>query len=417
MTILVRKATVKDINSIHHNKVCDILIQNGTITEIATEITATVDKVIEFKDQHISPGWVDTFTNGTDPGYEHKDTLDTLSLSAAAGGYTHVFLAPNTKPVVQNKTNIEYIKKQSLSTPVNFHPIGAVTKNIEGKELTEMYEMNQSGAPAFSDGTKPIQSAGLMIKALQYVKAFDGLIIQIPDEASISSNGQMNEGIISTQIGLKGKHKIAETIMVSRDIELTAYSKSRLHFTGITTKDSAILIGNAKKNNVDVTCSVAPQHLFFSEVDLLNYDTNLKLNQPLRTEDERIALLDALKSGSVDCIASHHTPQDKDSKLCEFEYAGEGMLCLESAFGMIGTLGISIDQILGLICFNPRHIFNLQSTIATGNKADLTIFNPDHEFEFNSGHIKSKSKNSPIIGKKLKGVVHATIFSDKININ
>jgi dihydroorotase len=280
-----------------------------------------------------------------------------------------------------------------------------------------MFEMQESGAIAFSDGIKPIQSAGLMIKALQYVKAFNGIVIQIPDETSVSSSGQMNEGIVSTQIGLKGKHKIAETIMVSRDLELTEYSKSRIHLTGISTVDSLSLVSNAKNKGIDASCSVTPQHLFFSDTDLVNYDTNLKMNPPLRSEQERTLLLDAVKQGKVDCIASHHTPQHIDMKLCEFEYAGDGMLCLESAFGMLSQLDIPLEVILNMLCFNPRNIFNLKSSISIGEKADLTIFNSTEEYNFSKENIKSKSSNSPLLGKKLKGIVHATILNDMSNIN
>jgi len=417
MTILVRKAIIKDPSSTFHNQLCDILIKDGLITEISANIQATADQVIDFNNQLVSPGWIDSFTISTDPGYEHKDTLESISESAAKGGYTHVLLSPNTKPVVQNKTSIDYIKNHSLTRPVEFHPIGAITKNTEGKELAEMFEMQDSGAIAFSDGTKPIQSAGLMIKALQYVKAFNGIVVQIPDETSISTNGQMNEGIVSTQIGLKGKHKIAETIMVSRDIELAEYTKSRLHLTGITTVDSLSLVSNAKNNGLDVSCSVTPQHLFFSEDDLRNYDTNLKMNPPLRSKQEMKLLLQAVKDGKVDCIASHHTPQHIDMKLCEFEYAGDGMLCLESAFGMLGHLDIPLDVTLDMICFKPRSIFNLRSSISIGEKADLTIFNSSEEHIFSKEHIKSKSMNSPMVGKKLKGYVHATILNDMVNIN
>ena len=417
MTILVRKAIIKDPSSPFHNQLCDLLIKDGLIKEISSNIDATADQIIDFNNQFVSPGWVDSFTIGTDPGYEHKDTLESISESAAKGGYTHVLLSPNTKPVVQNKTSIDYIKNHSLTRPVEFHPIGAITKNTEGKELSEMFEMQDSGAIAFSDGIKPIQSAGLMIKALQYVKAFKGIVIQLPDETTISSNGQMNEGIVSTQIGLKGKQKIAETIMVSRDLELAEYSTSRLHLTGISTVDSISLVSNAKNKGIDASCSVTPQHLFFSDTDLRNYDTNLKMNPPLRSEQERSLLLEAVKQGKVDCIASHHTPQHTDMKLCEFECAGDGMICLESSFGMLGHLEIPMDIILDMICFKPRSIFNLRSSISIGEKADLTIFHSSEEYTFSKEHIKSKSMNSPLVGKKLKGVVHATILNDMININ
>jgi dihydroorotase len=418
MTILVRKALVKDIHSSLHNQRMDILLSDGFITEIAEHIEAIADTVIEIPGISVSPGWVDLFVKGTDPGFEFKDDLDSVAASAAKGGFTQLFLTPNTQPVTQNKTGVQYVKNHPSSQPVALHPIGAVTKNTEGKELTEMFEMRKHGAIAFGDGTKSIQSAGLLIKALQYVNAFDGIIIQLPDDQTVAPHGLMHEGIVSTQVGLPGKPALAEEIMVARDIELLRYTNSRLHLTGVSLSTSVEMIRKAKKEGLNITCSTTPYHLVFTDMSLLKgYDTNLKVNPPLRSENDRQALLAAVKDGTIDCITTHHTAQNKDAKICEFEYAGLGMLGLESAFGILGMTGLKIDEILKLICFNPRKIFTLESGIAVGSKADLTLFNEQTEWIFNTTDIKSKSSNSPFIGTLVKGEVIGSIFNNRINSN
>ncbi|MFZ9661485.1 MAG: dihydroorotase, partial [Chitinophagaceae bacterium] len=284
MNFLLRNSRIQDINSPFNGKVKDILIINGIIKRIDSNISESNAEIFEMDGNAVSPGWVDIFANFCDPGYEQKETLETGSYAANAGGYTHAFLIPNTLPALHSKSQIEYIIEKSKSFPVTLHPIGAVTKNIEGKELAEMYDMHQYSAIAFSDGLHSIQSAGLLIKALQYVKSINGIIIQIPDDCSINAHGLMNEGIVSTRLGLPGKPSMAEEIMVARDIKLAAYSQSRIHFTGITTARSIELIREAKKQGVDVTCSVTPYHLFFSDEDMFTYDTNLKVNLPLRTK-------------------------------------------------------------------------------------------------------------------------------------
>lgn len=418
MTILVRKALIKDVHSSQHNKRMDLLIINGTIVEISENIEAAADTVIEIPSISVSPGWLDLFVKGTDPGFEFKDDLNSVAASAAKGGFTHIFLTPNTQPVTQNKIGVQYVKTHKSQHPVLLHPIGAVTKNTDGKELTEMFEMKQNGAVAFGDGTKSIQSAGLLIKALQYVNAFGGIVIQIPDDHSVSPHGLMHEGIVSTQIGLPGKPALAEEIMVARDIELLRYTNSRLHLTGISLSTSVEMIRNAKKEGLDVTCSTTPYHLVFTDASLLRgYDTNLKVNPPLRSENDRQALIAGIKDGTIDCITSHHTAQHNDAKVCEFEYAGFGMLGLESAYGLLTTAGLQEEEILKVICFNPRKIFSFESSISIGNKVDITIYDPNEDKLFSRSDIKSKSSNSPLFGRKLKGKVIATLLENKLNTN
>jgi dihydroorotase len=415
MTILIRKAIITQAGSPFNGQQKDILITGGVIVQIADNITEKADTVIEHEGLQVSPGWVDIFAHFCDPGYEFKETLQTGANAAAAGGYTHVLVLPNTNPVVHSKSQVEYIKEKSRSLPVNIHPIGAISKNAEGKDLAEMYDMFASGAIAFSDGVNAVQSAGVLLKALQYVKAFDGVLIQVPQDKSIGTHGLMNEGIVSTRLGLPGKPVIAEEMMVARDIELIDYSASRLHFTGVSTGRSVDHIKKAREKGLQVSCSVAPYHLFFSDEDLVDYDTNLKVNPPLRTPANRQRLLEAVNNGWIDCIASHHFPQEWDSKTCEFEYAGYGMIGLETAFGVAGAAGIDAGRWVELCSTNPRKIFGLPAaTLQEGYSADLTLFNPGVTYRFEEKQIRSKSRNSPFAGKELKGQVIGIINGEKV---
>jgi dihydroorotase len=400
------------------SKPTDILIENGIITNIGNEKNISVDKIIQKENLYVSVGWMDCFANFCDPGQEHKETLETGANAAAAGGYTEVMLIPNTNPSVHNKSQVEYIVQRSKSLPVSIHPIAAITKNTEGKELSEMYDMQNSGAAAFSDGINSVQSSGIMLKALEYLKAIDATIIQLPDDKNISANGLMNEGIISIQLGLPGRPGISEEILIARDIELAKYTNSKIHFTGISTKKSLELISKAKNDRLQVSCSVTPYHLFFNEEDLKTYDTNLKVNPPLRTKEDVLALRRGIKEGLIDFIASHHQPQHWDDKTCEFEYAKYGMIGLESVFGIAGVCGISAEDFIKMQTANIRKIYGLElPQLAKGVKANLTLFDPSQEYTFEDKHIYSRSRNSPYIGKKLRGKSFGIINGDKLFLN
>ena len=374
-------------------------------------------KIVQQEGLFISEGWMDCFANFCDPGQEYKETLESGAAAAAAGGFTQIMLVPNTSPVVHNKSQVEYIIQKSKSLATDLFPIGSVTRNAEGKELAEMYDMYRSGAKAFSDGWSPIQSSGMLQKALQYLLAIDGTLIQLPDDRSIGASGLMNEGVVSTKLGLQGKPAIAEELQIARDVALARYTGSRIHFTGVSTKKSLELIAAAKKENLQVTCSVTPYHLCFSDEDLADYDTNLKVNPPLRTKGDVEALKQAIKDGTVDFIASHHQPQDWDHKVCEFEYAKDGMETLECVFGVAGMCGISAEQFVKMQTDNIRSVFNITvPVIREKERAHITIFLPGKEYVLEEKHIHSKSRNNAFIGKNLKGSVIGIINGDKVHL-
>jgi len=415
MKVLIKNATIHSPSSPFHGKIKSIFIENGIITKIDNDLNVDTDNIIEGKDLSVSIGWIDCFANFCDPGQEFKETVESGANAAAAGGFTEVMLIPNTQPVVSNKSQVEYIIQKSKTLPVTIHPIGAITKYAEGKELSEMFDMFHSGAVAFSDGTNPVQSSGILQKALEYILPVNGTIIQLPEDKSIGAHGLMNEGAMSTKLGLQGKPALSEELMIARDIEILRYTNSKIHFTGISTEKSVELIAVAKKENLSVSCSVTPYHLFFCDEDLNDYDTNLKVNPPLRTKKDRDALRAAIKNGMVDFIASHHQPQDWDQKVCEFQYAKNGMETLESVFGAARICGISTERFLQMQTENIRQVFNLPlPSIAEGEKANLTIFVPAEEYVFEERNIYSKSKNNAFIDKKLKGKVIGIINKDRL---
>ena len=420
MKILIRQATIIDPGSPFHLSQQDILIETGIIENIQSNITESADTIIDLPGLHVSPGWIDVFANFCDPGYEYKESLESGAAAAAAGGFTTVMVIPNTKPAVDNKAQVEYIVQKSKSLAVWVIPIGAITKNAEGKELAEMYDMRNSGALAFSDGLNPVQSSGILLKALQYMKPIGGTIIQLPDDKSLAPHGLMNEGIISTRLGLPGKPVMSEELMVARDIKLARYTDSKIHFTGITSPKSLEYIQRAKQAGLQVTCSVTPYHLFFCDEDLTDYDTNLKVNPPLRTHAAMMGLRKAIEDGTVDCIATHHAPHEYDSKIVEFEYAKFGITGLETCYAVLKTMmpHLPEQRWVELLSINPAVIFGLpRFGIAINEPVRLTLYQPKNTFTYLEKNIRSKSKNSPFIGKDLFGRVAGIVNGENIYLN
>lgn len=420
MNILIKQSKIIDPGSSFNGRIADIHIVNGIIKSIGKDLRPKGAKILDGKGLCVSPGWVDLFADFADPGFEYRETLNTGAAAAAAGGFTDVCIVPNTKPAVDQKSVVEYILAKSTNLPVTIHPLGAVTKNAEGKELAEIYDMRRAGAVAFTDGKNAIQSSDIMVKALLYIKPFNGVLIQVPDNKDIQPRGLMNEGITSTKLGLQAKPAIAEELLIMRDLKLAEYAGSRLHLTGVTTANSLKLVKEARQKKTAVTVSITPAHLVFSEEDLTTYDTNLKLNPPLRTVADRKALLKGIADGSIDCIATHHIPYDTDHKVLEFEYAKNGMLGLQTAYAVLNTTLPEVGQEhwVNLLAINPRKIVGLKvPVIQEGEKASITVFDPKQKWEFSEKDILSQSKNSAFIGKSFTGKPLGIVHNGQTNLS
>lgn len=408
MSLLIKNATILDPDSSHNGKRLDLFIKKDKIVAIGRNLKEKAAKTLSGKSLYVSPGWVDVMADYCDPGFEHKESIESGLQAAAAGGFSDVFVVPNTKPAITTRSVLEYVRKKAVHEQVNLHVIGAVSKNIEGKDLAEMMDMQHAGAIAFSDGWKPVQDAGLMLKALEYVKAFKGVIIQLPVEEALASGGLMHEGELSVRMGMSGIPSIAEALLVYRDIELLRYTQSRLHISGVSTLAALDLIRKAKKEGLDITCSVTPYHLMFTADVLEKYESVFKVSPPLRTEVERKALIKAVLDGTIDCIATHHRPQDWDAKVKEFEYAQYGMIGQETCLPMLLAAApqVPVERWVHLLSYNPRQIFGLPPVaIETGNTTPLTIFDTEEEWLYERDNKRSLGINTPWMGKELRGRV------------
>ena len=432
MSVLIRQAKVIDPNSEFHNKVVDLSLpltpsERGIKAEIklsegkvSSAILMDDNIVWDGEGLYLSPGFVDVFADYHEPGYEHKETIASGLKAAAAGGFTDVLLAPNTHPSISTKATVQFVLQKANGHAVKIHPLGSVTQDIEGKSLAEMRDMYENGAIAFTDGWKPVQNANLMLKALEYAKSFDGVLLQIPLDASLSAGGLMHEGEISTRLGMAGIPVLAETILIHRDLELLRYTNSKLHITGVSTAEGIGMIRHAKKEGLNVTCSVTPYHLALTDEALQTYDSIYKVSPVLRSEKDRQALIEGLKDGTVDCIASHHRPQEWDSKAKEFEYAGDGMNVQEIAFNIVlEAVGnkVSLERIVDAFAIQPRRIFGLSSKAVGKNADSLTIFTTENHINFSEEKVRSLSRNNPFIGKEIKGKILGILNNSQLHLN
>lgn len=407
MNKLIKNVTILDATSPFNGQKVDIKIKDDTIIAINEQIESDSDVIeIDGTDSYISQGWVDIMADYCDPGYEYKETLITGAHAAMNGGYSDVFIVPNTNPAILNKGAIEYIKHASNQLPIDIHPLGAISKNIEGKDLAEMLDMHHAGAIAFTDGWKTVSNAQLFLKALEYVTAFNGILIQLPVFESLYKGGLMHEGTNSVQWGMPGIPSIAETLQIHRDIELLRYTQSRLHISGISTKEGVQQIRDAKKEGLDITCSVTPYHLLYTDDALATYDSNYKVIPPLRSEDDRKALIKGLLEGTIDIIASHHRPHEWDSKAKEYEYTMDGMMTQETLLAMLLTAApeVPLHVWIEKLTTNPRRLFNLQANpIEVNTKGKFTLIQPNHQWTFDKNSKKSKGINSPLYNKTITG--------------
>lgn len=413
MNFLIRKATVIDPSSPYHGKVVDIFIEGDKITSIGSNLKRNADQLIEVEGAHVSPAWVDIGVQVCDPGYEHREDLHSVSLAAAAGGFTTIAAQPNTSPAVDGKTEVSYLKQYSKGKLVDILPIGAVTTKCQGKDITEMIDMHHAGAVAFSDGNQAIADNGMALRALEYVKAFDGIVINQPLDRTLAFEGQMHEGVVSTSLGMKGIPNLAEDLMVQRDIYLAQYADSRLHLANLSSQFAVEWVRQAKAKGLKVTCSVAALNLAYDDRALVEFDSNFKVLPPLRSSEDIEALKQGLKDGTIDLIGSNHVPLEEEAKKLEFPYADFGAIGLETSYALINTHlegVLSQTELVEKLAINPRRIFNLEEVIVReGARANLSIFNPQESWTVQAKDIFSKSRNCPLLGQTLKGKVIGVI--------
>lgn len=421
MKLLIKNGLVIDPAQ-NIEKKLDILVENTKIVELKDKINTKADITIDAKNYIVCPGLIDIHAHLREPGNEEEETIASGTKSAAAGGITSLFCMPNTSPPIDDQTSVEFVMLKAKSEGVvNVFPVGAVTKNRQGEELTEIGELKKVGVVAISDDGEPISNSKIMRRALEYAKMFDLIVISHCEDKMLTKGGVINEGRVSTLLGLRGMPKEAEEIMVIRDIILASLTKGKLHITHVSTKDAINFIRQAKQNGILVTCDVTPHHLVLTEdwIEKQPFNTNLKVNPPLRTENDTKALIDAIKDDTVDCIASDHAPHTIEEKSKEFDLAPFGIIGLETMLPLCITYlyhknKLSIKKIIEKLSTNPAKIFKIKNkgALKLNYDADITIFSPDEEFVVKNFY--SKSSNSPFIGWKLKGKVKYTICNGNI---
>jgi dihydroorotase len=415
MNVLIKSATIIDSRSDFHNKTQDILIEKGVITKISTKIKNSKNyKEITLDNLYVSQGWFDSSVSFGEPGFEERETINNGLKTAAKSGFTAVAVNANTNPVLDTNSDIAFLKSKASSNAVDILPIGALTKNSDGKDLAELYDMKNAGAIAFGDYQKPISNPNLMKIALQYASNFDALVCSFPQENKIAGNGVMNEHVTSTTIGLKGIPALAEELQVARDLFLLEYTEGKLHIPTISTTKSIELIRAAKKKKLDVSCSVAIHNLIFSDEQLSNFDSKYKVSPPLRTQTDIDALIDGLKDGTIDMVTCDHNPLDIEQKKVEFDFATTGTIGLESAFGALHSIFSTKTTIKLLTKGKERFNVTNNQTISIGNKVNITLFNPDIDYSFSKKDILSKSKNTIFENHPLKGKAYGIISNGKV---
>ncbi|RAR48528.1 dihydroorotase [Flavobacterium lacus] len=414
MNLIIRNATIIDSKSSHHNQKKDLKISGNTIEKIGKDLPPEHKyKEIDLENLHLSPGWFDTSVSFGEPGFEDRETIANGLSVAAKSGFTAIALQPNSFPVIDNQSQIRFVKEKASENAVNLFPIGALTKGSEGNDLAELFDMKNAGAIAFGDYTKNCSNANLLKIALQYVQDFDGLVIAFSQDEKIKGNGVVNEGVVSTRLGLKGIPALAEELAIARNLFLLEYTGGKLHIPTVSTSKSVELIKKAKTKGLQVTCSIAVHHLVLNDEKLEGFDTRLKVTPPLRDEKTRKALVKAVENGTIDLITTDHNPIDIEHKKMEFDIAKNGTIGLESAFGALLNV-LPIETVISKLT-GGKSVFGIENNvIEEGATADLTFFNPNSEWVFGKENILSKSKNSAFLGEKMTGKVYGIYNNRKL---
>ncbi|WP_262732730.1 dihydroorotase [Gaetbulibacter sp. NE] len=414
MNVLLKSATIVDPKSDFHNQTVDILIEKGVISQISKRISNPKNyKEIKLDNLHVSKGWFDSSVSFGEPGYEERETIENGLKTAALSGFTSVVLNSNTHPVIDTNADVSFLKAKANGNAVDLHPLGALTKESKGVDLAELFDMKSAGAVAFYDYQKPISNPNLIKIALQYASNFDGLVMSFPQESKISGLGVMHEHVTSTSLGLKGNPSLAEELQIARDLFILEYTEGKLHIPTISTAKSVELIRAAKQKKLNVTCSVAIHNLVLTDKDLVNFNTNYKVLPPLRSQSDIDALIEGVKDGTIDMVTSDHNPIDIEHKKVEFDHAMYGTIGLESAFGALQTI-FTLKKTIDLLT-KGKERFDLQSnSIQQGEKANITLFNPNQSYTFTKDNIASSSKNSCFENHDLKGIVYGIYANNQL---
>ncbi|TAI48687.1 dihydroorotase [Flagellimonas allohymeniacidonis] len=400
-----------------HLKKKDIFIKNGIIDTISSSVDVpSPTKIIDIKNLHVSLGWMDSGVSFGEPGYEERETLANGLDVAAISGYTDIILNPNTNPLPDTSSDIVFVMEKAKGKTTDLHPLGTLTKNSEGKDLAELFDMGNAGAVGFYDFKKQISNPNLLKIALLYAQNFDGLVFSYPQDGNIKGKGVVNEGENSTVLGLKGIPALAEELQISRDLFILEYTGGKLHIPTISTKNSVKLVAAAKKKGLDVSCSVAIHNLMFTDDSLKDFNTNFKVVPPLRTKEDCKALIKGLKDGVIDYVTTDHTPIDIEEKRVEFDHALEGTIGFESAFGSLNRL-FGLEDSIALLTKGRERFAIREPKIAPGATANLCLFNPNVDWVFGPEHIESTSKNSMFLETTLKGKVYGTINNNQIALS
>ena len=409
MKLIIRDAKIIDSKSPFNNKTVDILIVDGFIKKIGTSLSNSENiEEIKLDNLHVSQGWFDSSVSLGEPGFEDRETISNGLNVAAKSGFTAIALQPNSFPIIDNQSQVNFVKNKATGFATQLYPIGALTKESQGKDMAELYDMQKAGAIAFGDYNKSLSNANLLKIALQYVQDFDGLTIAFSQDENIKGNGVANEGVVSTSLGLKGIPNLAEELQIARNLFLLEYTGGKLHIPTVSTKKSVQLIKEAKANGLNVSCSVAVHHLVLNDEKLEGFDTRYKISPPLRTDIDRKALLKGIKDGTIDMITSDHNPIDIEHKKMEFDGAKSGTIGLESAFGALMTI-LPLEIIIEKLTAG-KETFGIEiQTINEGSKANITLFNPEPKSVFTKSLILSKSKNSAFLGIEIQGKVHGIV--------
>ncbi len=420
MKLMIKNGRVIDpFNNIDEQ--LDIYVENERIKKVGKNLDIKVDEIYDANGKIVTPGLIDMHTHLREPGFESKEKIATGTRSAALGGFTSVICMANTNPVIDNQATdklIHYIAENE--GVVKVYPVAAITKGMKGEELTEFGDLHRVGVVGFSDDGNPVMNAEIMRRALEYAKMFDLPVMVHCEDLNLSADGVANEGYYSTVKGLKGIPAVSESVLVARDLLLAKYTAGKLHILHITTKESVKLIKDAKNENVNVTAEVTPHHFSLTDKEIVNYDTNYKINPPLRSEEDRKALIEGLKDNTIDVIASDHAPHTIFEKDKEFNYAPFGIIGLETVVPLVFMYLIepghlSLMQAIEKLTKNPAQITKIKDTgIEEGGIADITVIDPELELVYTKDMVASKGINSPFIGKKLKGFPTLTVVNGKI---